>query len=176
MDTVMVQSCFCLQIFSPTPLSCTHTPTHTHTDPKSTEIQACAATVCICNKISHCAKKCFMAFQDETAPKVNRLALDKKFAGSSLLLTYDFFFHDSLMALFFTFLFVHFHTQNNMHKLLCLYKIFITSLCSWNLDVGHVFCSVPCTAPKNGMMFMRGQAKMLFYEVICTCLYTVSVT
>lgn len=52
-----------------------------------------------------------MASQDETAPKVNRLALDKKFAGFWLLLTY-FFLRLPDGFIFHTFLFVHFHTKN----------------------------------------------------------------
>lgn len=39
-----------------------------------------------------------MVSQDETAPKVNRLVLDKKFAGFSMLFTYEGFSHSSLMG------------------------------------------------------------------------------
>ena len=36
------------------------------------------STACLCNIIFYCAMKCFMASQDKMAPKVNRLATDKK--------------------------------------------------------------------------------------------------
>lgn len=77
-----------------------------------------------------------MASQDETTPKVNRLALDEKFACFSLLLTYDcfkpdlpdgFIFHTFLFALYFckkrsihSFAFIKYLSSCFVHKTLIL--------------------------------------------------------
>lgn len=93
---------FCLQIFLLL-RSAARTYKHAHT-PSHPDMQEHRQrhkhTLALCVFVikSLCAIKCFMASQDETAPKVNRLALDIKFSGFSMLFTYECFSHRSLMG------------------------------------------------------------------------------
>lgn len=71
----------------------------------------------VSNKICDCAMKFFTASQDETAPKINSLAPDNKFAGFSLLLTYEYFWPalpDGALRNFICFLFP---GEKNIHSL-----------------------------------------------------------
>lgn len=89
--------------------------------------QAYITTVYVCNKIPHCAMKCFTASRDETATKVNSLVPDKKkrklpvfynlsfnFARFLLLLAYDYFWPVLPDAALHIFIFSSFSGEKNV--------------------------------------------------------------